>query len=45
MNKIETFGYVLKKKTNFFYTSNNIVKCIESLQVAGSRDQCEFRQI
>ena len=45
MNKIEAFGYVLKRRQTFFYTSNNIVKCIESPQVAGSRDQCEFRQI
>ena len=45
MNKIEAFGYVLKRRQTFFYTSNNIVKCIESPQVTGSRDQCEFRQI
>ena len=40
--RVGNFGDGLKKKTQFFYTSNNIVKRIKPPQAAGSHGQFEF---
>ena len=45
MNKRGKFWRWPQKEDKIFNTSNNIVKCIESPQVAGSHGQFEFHQI
>ena len=45
MNKSGKFWRWPQKEDKIFYTSNNIIKCIEPPQVAGLRSQFEFYQI
>ena len=45
MNKSAKFWRWPQKEDKIFYTTNNIVKCIEPPQVGGSRDQFVFHQI
>ena len=45
MNKSGKFWRRPQKDDKIFHTSNNVVKRIEPLQVAGSSGQSEFHQI
>ena len=45
MNKSAKFWRWPQKEDKIFYTTNNIVKCIEPPQVGRSRDQFVFHQI